>query len=117
MNGIGIAVSRKYQVGLERCGYKCSELLPEQSNLSPDVAAQVVYVHTNGEEDMQRAMKLIGIFKQAEESGVPIDGLLSAATHYGVLPEPSASASEIAAEQEAAAEVAADRFAHGDPSA
>lgn len=117
MNGIGIAVSRKYQVGLERCGYKCSELLPEQSNLSPDVAAQVVYVHTSGEEDMQRAMKLIGIFKQAEESGVPIDGLLSAATHYGVLPEPSASASEIAAEQEAAAEVAADRFAHGDPSA
>ena len=114
MSGIGIAVSRKYQVGLERCGYKCSELLPEQSNLSPDVAAQVVYVHTSGEEDMQRAMKLVGIFKQAEESGVPIDGLLSAATHYGVL---SAPASEIAAEKEAAAEVAADRFAHGDPSA
>lgn len=89
MSGVGIAVRRKFQRGLEACGYECTELLKEQaqeSNLDAETAADLVYVHAD-EADFASVVKIVQIFEMGEKNGVPIDGLISGARHYGVLPD------------------------------
>ena len=88
MGGVGIAVRRKFQRGLEACGYECTELVKEQaqeSNLDAETAADLVYVRAD-EADFASVVKIVQIFEMGEKNGVPIDGLISGARHFGVLP-------------------------------
>ena len=91
MKGMGVAVPCKYEEALTRCGFKCSELLPQQMN-NPVIAKKIVYVHTKGQEGMARVMEMVRMFKIVEDAGATADGLISAAIIYGYLPrEPDAS--------------------------
>lgn len=76
MSDVGIAVSREYQYGLEKLGFKCSELLPEQSNLKPEDAARLVYVHTNGTDDIRNVSKVMAVFRAVKATGGNFDSIL-----------------------------------------